>query len=226
MPLMYCANRFRSPVCMGGPSHEAACRDAEHRRQRVHRRGDCTHTGDCGGAEVLARVLWTTVAALLPDTSRQLRACITLVNISHCLRVGARVSPTPTSHLTRRIPYVQRTRAWGPRPGCRKRSDTLKLRLSKCRRSRSGRPSWGCRMLMPTTPSYLGVPYPHTTHTQHIGGARGRRRVSNGQGLTERAWPAHERLARSRTPAPSWRPSRSSVPPRPIRDKAKAQTSH
>ena len=164
MPLMYCANRFRSPVCMGGPSHEAACRDAEHRRQRVHRRGDCTHTGDCGGAEVLARVLWTTVAALLPDTSRQLRACITLVNISHCLRVGARVSPTPTSHLTRRIPYVQRTRAWGPRPGCRKRSDTLKLRLSKCRRSRSGRPSWGCRMLIPTTPSHLGVP-PHTLHT-------------------------------------------------------------
>ena len=163
MPLMYCANRFRSPVCMGGPSHEAACRDAEHRRQRVHRRGDCTHTGDCGGAEVLARVLWTTVAALLPDTSRQLRACITLVNISHCLRVGARVSPTPTSHLTRRIPYVQRTRAWGPRPGCRKRSDTLKLRLSKCRRSRSGRPSWGCRMLMPTTPSYLGVPSARAT---------------------------------------------------------------
>ena len=34
---------------------------------------------------------------------------------------------------------------------------------------------------MPTTLSYLGVPYPHTTYIQHIGGARGRRRVSNVQ---------------------------------------------
>ena len=39
--------------------------------------------------------------------------------------------------------------------------------LSKCRHSRSGRPSWGCRMLMPTTPSYLGVPLPphYTTYS-------------------------------------------------------------
>ena len=35
--------------------------------------------------------------------------------------------------------------------------------LSKCRRSRNGRPSWGCRMLMPTTPSYLGVPSARAT---------------------------------------------------------------
>ena len=56
------------------------------------------------------------------------------------------------------------------------------LRVSKCRRSRSGRPSWGCRMLMPTTPSYLGSPY--TSHTKYSctqGGAQGQAAGHEGQ---------------------------------------------
>ena len=82
---------------------------------------------------------------------------------------------------------------------------------------------------MPTTPSYLGVPYPYTTYTQYIGGARGRRRVSNVQlqarDSTERALTAHYERATAcavtHPRATSWRPSRRSGPPRSIRDKAR-----
>ena len=75
--------------------------------------------------------------------------------------------------------------------------------ISKCRRSRSGRPRWGCRMLllMPTTPSYL-VPVPWVPlHRSHQVQLYRRRSIGAGGGSRMPVDPQSLGLARTRTSA-------------------------